>query len=108
MADILILSRLQNGYSRNVDVSNNTLVVLSIKVGGPSTNTELTKTILDLLVSNSHAPGSDNQNVVAGSGLSGGGSGATVNLSVDSTVVRTSGANAFTADQSMDLIRSLT
>jgi hypothetical protein len=49
MADISVLSRLLNGASRNVDLTNNTPVVLSIKVGG-GTNTELTKAILDRLV----------------------------------------------------------
>lgn len=50
MADISVLARLLNGAMRNVDLTNNTPVVLSIKVGG-GTNTELTKTILDRLVS---------------------------------------------------------
>lgn len=49
MADISVLSRLVNGYQRNVDLTTNTPVVLSIKIGGV-TNTELTKTILDKLV----------------------------------------------------------
>jgi len=49
MADISILARLINGYTRNVDLTTNTIVVSSIKVGGV-TNTELTKTILDNLV----------------------------------------------------------
>lgn len=46
MADISILSRLVNGIQRNVDLSANTLVVLSLKVG----STELTQAILDNLV----------------------------------------------------------
>lgn len=50
MADISVLARLLNGAMRNVDLTNNTPVVLSIKVGGV-TNTELTKAILDRLVS---------------------------------------------------------
>ena len=49
MADISVLARLLNGAMRNVDLTNNTPVVLSIKVGGV-TNTELTKAILDRLV----------------------------------------------------------
>jgi hypothetical protein len=49
MADISVLARLLNGAMRNVDLTNNTPVVLSIKVGGV-TNTELTKAILDKLV----------------------------------------------------------
>lgn len=51
MADISVLSRLLNGAMRNVDLTNNTPVVLSIKVGGGVSNTELTKAILDRLVS---------------------------------------------------------
>jgi len=51
MADITILSRLAQGQERNVDISSNTLVTLSIKVGGGVSNTELTKAILDRLVS---------------------------------------------------------
>jgi len=49
VADISVLARLLNGAMRNVDLPNNTPVVLSIKVGGV-TNTELTKAILDRLV----------------------------------------------------------
>lgn len=52
MADISLLSRLVAGYQRTVDISANTLVTLSIKVGGGVTNTELTKTILDRLIAN--------------------------------------------------------
>ena len=50
MADILKLSRLLNGLNKNVDISSNTLVVQSIKVGGSASNTELTKAIMDNLV----------------------------------------------------------
>jgi len=50
MSNITFLSQLQSGYIRNVDISSNTVVVLSIKVGGGITNTELTKAILDNLV----------------------------------------------------------
>ncbi|OQW46493.1 MAG: hypothetical protein A4S09_16380 [Proteobacteria bacterium SG_bin7] len=50
MADINILSRLVNGVQRNVDLQQNALVVGSLKVGA-SSPTELTKTILDNLVS---------------------------------------------------------
>jgi len=46
LADISILSRLINGIQRNVDLSANTLVVQSLKLG----TSELTKTQLDLLV----------------------------------------------------------
>jgi hypothetical protein len=116
MADITVLARLLNGAMRNVDLTANTPVVFSIKVGGGVSNTELTKAILDSLIANNHAPMSDNQDVVAGAGLTGGGTGATTTLNVgagsgisvaadsvavDSTVVRTDGANAFTANQSM-------
>lgn len=50
MADISVLARLLNGAVRNVDLTNNTPVVLSVKVGGGVSNTELTKAILDRLV----------------------------------------------------------
>src|SRR6185295_12713589 len=49
MADISILSRLVDGVQRNVDVSQNSLVVGSLKVGSVSP-TELTKAILDNLL----------------------------------------------------------
>ena len=49
MSDISILMRLVSGVARNVDISANTLVTTSIKVGG-GTPTELTKTILDKLI----------------------------------------------------------
>lgn len=49
MADISLLSRIIAGAQRNVDLTTNTPVVLSIKVGG-GTNTELTKAILDNLI----------------------------------------------------------
>jgi hypothetical protein len=51
MSDISRLHRLENGSLRGVDLSANTLVTLSIKVGGSVSNTELTKTILDSLIS---------------------------------------------------------
>lgn len=47
--DISYLARLLDGAPRNVTLTDNSLVVLSIKVGGVS-NTELTKTILDKLI----------------------------------------------------------
>jgi hypothetical protein len=49
MADINVLSRLVNGVQRNVDLQTNTLVVGSLKVGA-SSPTELTKAILDNLL----------------------------------------------------------
>jgi hypothetical protein len=82
MADISSLSRLLNGVVRNVDLTTNTLVTSSIKVGG-LTPTELTKAILDSLIANSHASGSDNQTITAGNALTGGGSGASVTLDVN-------------------------
>ncbi len=51
MADISVLARLINAVPRNVDIAANTLVTTSIKVGGGVSNTELTKAILDRLVS---------------------------------------------------------
>jgi hypothetical protein len=62
MSDISILARIVNGYNRNVDISSNTLVTTSIKVGGGVTNTELTKTILDGLIS--HAASTSNPHSV--------------------------------------------
>lgn len=50
MADISIISRLLNGVQRNVDISTNTLVTSSIKVGGTG-GTELTQAILNRLIS---------------------------------------------------------
>lgn len=49
MADISILSRLVNGYNRNVDVSANSLIVGSLKVGS-STPVEITKAIATKLI----------------------------------------------------------
>ena len=49
MADISKLSRLLNGVQRGVDLSTNTLVVDTLKVGGGA-GTDLSKTILDKLV----------------------------------------------------------
>lgn len=51
MADISVLARLVGSIPKNVDIASNTLVTTSIKVGGGVTNTELTKAILDRLVS---------------------------------------------------------
>lgn len=50
MSDITALSRIIQGSARNVDISSNTLVVLTIKIGGSVSNTELNKAILDKLV----------------------------------------------------------
>lgn len=49
MADISILSRLVNGFQRNVDVSQNSLVVGSLKVGS-SSPVEITKAIASKLI----------------------------------------------------------
>jgi len=49
MADINVLSRLVNGVQRNIDLQQNALVVGSLKVG-TSSPTELTKAILDNLL----------------------------------------------------------
>lgn len=49
MALISNFSRLVNGVQRNVDISANTLVVDTLRVGGGS-GTDLTKTIMDRLV----------------------------------------------------------
>lgn len=100
MAQRSKLAVLLNGLPQNVDLSADELVLDSVRLGGGA-GTQLTKTIIDGLIANSHAPMSDNQNITAGDGLSGGGSGASVTIDVDNTVVRTSGVNAFTANQSM-------
>lgn len=115
MATRTSLLSLLNGIPTMVDLTADELVVLSITLGG-SGGTNLTKTQLDTLIANSHASGSDNQSIVAGAGLTGGGSGATVTLdvgagdgisvgadsvAVDGTVIRSSGAVPFAADQSM-------
>ncbi len=50
MADISILSRIIGALPRDIDITANTLVTQSIKVGGGVSNTELTKAILDRLV----------------------------------------------------------
>lgn len=115
MATRTKLAYVLNGLVQNVDLTGDDLVLNSVKVGG-SSGTVLTQTVLDSLISNSHAPSSDNQNIIAGNGLTGGGSGASPTLdvgagdgisvaadsvAVDNTVIRTSGVNAFAADQSM-------
>ena len=61
MTDITVLARLLNGAMRNVDLTTNTPVVFSIKVGGV-TNTELTKAILDSLIA--HAASTSNPHAV--------------------------------------------
>lgn len=58
MADISILSRLVNGYQRNVDISQNALVVGSIKIGS-STPVEITKAIATKLAAVSAAVDAD-------------------------------------------------
>lgn len=117
MSQVTKLAAVLNGLVQNIDLTTSDVVTNSVYVGG-SGGTQLTQTVLNSLISNSHAPMSDNQNIVAGNGLTGGGSGSTVNLSVqaasgggisssgsgvsvDTTVIRASGANAFTANQSM-------
>lgn len=82
MAQRTSLAAVLNGLVRNVDLTADELVLDSVRLGG-LTGTLLTKAILDSLIANSHAPGSDNQNIVAGAGLSGGGTGATVTLDVN-------------------------
>jgi hypothetical protein len=59
MSDITALGRIISGAQRNVDISSNTLVTLSIKVGGSISNTELTKLILDKLILINAAADSD-------------------------------------------------
>lgn len=58
MADISILSRLINGYQRNVDLSANALVVGSIKIGS-SSPVEITKAIATKLIAINAAADAD-------------------------------------------------
>jgi hypothetical protein len=88
MSDITFLAQLINGANRNQDltiatVQADTWHALSLfRIGSVAVHTDLNKTQFDTLLAQTHSPTSDNQNVVAGLGLSGGGSGATVNLAV--------------------------
>lgn len=50
MSDITKLAQVGAGKTSNLDISSNTLVALSIKVGGSVSNTELTKSVLDGLI----------------------------------------------------------
>jgi hypothetical protein len=59
MSDITALARIIAGSARNVDISSNTPVVLTIKIGGSVSNTELTKAILDKLLLINAAADSD-------------------------------------------------
>lgn len=88
MADITKLGKLVNGFVQNIDLTSDTLVLGSIKLGGAS-GTSLSKAQLDSLLANSHASGSDNQTISVGDGMTGGGSGATVaiDLALDGTTL---------------------
>ena len=118
--NISVVSRLIAGVQRNIDLSasNNCLVVDYLKAQTQIAIDTITLNATELatLKSQTHASGSDNQNVTAGDGLTGGGSGATPTLAVgqgdgisvsadavavDSTVIRAGGSVAFTADQPM-------
>lgn len=104
MVDIRYIAQVGPGGSvSNLDVSDDALILNEIILGGIS-GTRYTEAQLNSLISNSHVSGSDNQSITAGSGLTGGGSGATVPLNVgqgdgilvnaddvavDSTVLRT-------------------
>lgn len=81
MAQILKLAQVNTDGISNQDISANELVADSFTFGGAA-GTNVTKTIVDLLIAQTHAPMSDNQNVIAGAGLTGGGSGAAVTLNV--------------------------
>ncbi len=81
------LAQLLQGLVQNVDLTSEELHIGSLKLDD-GTEATLSRSELASLKSNEHASGSDNQNVVAGDGLSGGGSGATVNLAVTADVLR--------------------
>lgn len=81
MAQILKLAQVNTTGIENQHLDVSEIVGDSFTFGGAS-GTNVTKTIVDLLIAQTHAPMSDNQNVVAGNGLTGGGAGATVNLAV--------------------------
>ncbi len=59
MADISILSRLVAGFQRNVDISQNALVVGSIKIGSDGSPVEITKTIATKLLAINAAADAD-------------------------------------------------
>jgi hypothetical protein len=81
MSQIAELARVLSGKARNQDLTTAEIVVDTVRFGG-LVGTLLTKTILDDLIAKVHAPMSDNQDVVAGAGLTGGGTGATTTLNV--------------------------
>lgn len=81
MAQILKLAKVVEGKVKNQAIDTNELVVGTLTIGGAS-GTNLDQTELDLIIATQHAPMSDNQDVVAGAGLTGGGSGATTTLNV--------------------------
>jgi len=81
MAQILKLAQLNVNGLENLRLDINEVVGDSFTFGG-SSGTNVTKTTIDLLIAQTHAPMSDNQNVVAGAGLTGGGSTATVTLNI--------------------------
>jgi len=77
------LAQVLNGIVQNVTLTADELQVGSIRLDlATAGGTELTKTILDSLIANSHASGSDNQTITAGAGLTGGGAGASVTLNI--------------------------
>lgn len=104
MAQILKLAQLNANGLENVSVDLNELVADSFTFGGAG-GTNVTKTLIDLLILQSHAPMSDNQNVIAGTGLTGGGAGSSTTLNVvagdnsltvnaDDLIVKRDGAGA--------------
>lgn len=80
------LAALLNGVVQNVTLWNETVEFEGIWLGnsaeGVEDGTELTKAILDNLLTDSHASGSDNQTITAGAGLTGGGAGASVTVDI--------------------------
>lgn len=84
MTQLLKLAQVNTNGIENQTLANFEIVGDSFTFGGAS-GTNLTKTQLDLMIATQHAPMSDNQNVVAGAGLIGGGSAATTTLNIAAT-----------------------
>jgi hypothetical protein len=92
MTTVSNLLALLNGLPAGTDLTTSDLVTNSVWVGGTSAapSVQITTTLLNSFLTS----------IVAGSGVSVTGSAPSQTVAVNSTVVRTNGANDFTADQS--------